>query len=229
MLLTNFVAEQFIFNGFIGDLIDIKFADPAGPKADKPKGYVIVNFPLSNIPADKAFISGLPITYIPVPMVKMRREKKCCKIEIEIFPLPMAIGLTGHKAQSMTIAKDDPFKKAVLHFPTPTSTTRNTSEYVMTGRAKTLTDFAIGNKVADLDRSKILKIDTMPKNVERREFQQMVKERYERVDLPHVKAETAAVDTVEVKRYKGGSRFLRKWYCEKFWNWPSARPNDWPL
>ena len=49
MLLTNFVVEQFIFNGSIGDLIDIKFADPDGPKADEPKGYAIVNFPLSNI------------------------------------------------------------------------------------------------------------------------------------------------------------------------------------
>ena len=49
MLLTNFVVEQFIFNGSIGDLIDIKFADPAGPNANKPKGYAIVNFPLSNI------------------------------------------------------------------------------------------------------------------------------------------------------------------------------------
>ena len=30
----------------------------------------------------------------------------------------MMIGLTGHKAQGMTIAKDEPFEKAVLHFPT---------------------------------------------------------------------------------------------------------------
>ena len=49
MLLTNFVVEQFIFNGSIRDLIDIKFADPVGPKADETKDYVIVNFPLSNI------------------------------------------------------------------------------------------------------------------------------------------------------------------------------------
>ena len=45
-----------------------------------------------------------------------RCEKKCC--EIETFPLRMAIGLTRHKAQGMTIAKDEPFEKAVLHFPT---------------------------------------------------------------------------------------------------------------
>ena len=49
-------------------------------------------------------------------MVKMHCERKC--YEIETFPLRMAIGLSGHKAQGMTIAKDEPFKKAVLHFPT---------------------------------------------------------------------------------------------------------------
>ena len=142
----------------------------------------------------------------------------------------MAISLTGHKAQGMTIAKDEPFEKVVLHFPT--SATKKVTvglEYVMTGRAKTLTDFAIGNKVVVLDRSKLLKIGTMPKDVERREFQQMVKEQYEHVDRSRGKAEIAAVDTAEVKTYKGGCRFLRKWYREKFWNWPSARPDDWPL
>ena len=228
MLLTNFVVEQFIFNGSIGDLIDIKFADPDGPNADEPKGYAIVNFPLSNIPADKALIPGLPSTYIPVPMVKMRCEKKCC--EIETFPLRMAIGITGHKAQGMTIARDEPFEKAVLHFPTSDSKSSTPGlEYVMTGRAKTLTDFAIGNKVADLDRNKLLKIGTMPKDVECREFQQIVKDRYERVDRPRVKAEIAAVDTAEVKTFEGGCRFLRSWYRDKFWNWSSPCPGDWPL
>ena len=131
--------------------------------------------------------------------------------EIETFPLRMTIGLSGHKAQGMTIAKDEPFEKAVLNFPT--SATRNNSvslEYAMTGPAKTLADFAIGNKIADLDRSKLLKIGTMPKDVERHEFQQMVKEQYERMDRPRVKAEIAAVDTVEVKTYEGGCCFLRK-------------------
>ena len=36
----------------------------------------------------------------------------------------------------------------------------------MTGCAKTLTDFAIGNKIADLDRNKLLDIGTMPKKVD---------------------------------------------------------------
>ena len=72
MLLANFVVEQFIFNGVVGDLIDIKFADPDGPKAEEPKGYAIFNFPLSTIPSDKALIPGLPSMYIPVSVVKMR-------------------------------------------------------------------------------------------------------------------------------------------------------------
>ena len=104
-------------------------------------------------------------TCVPVPIASVRCNGKCCGIAT--FPLRMAIGLTGHKAQGMTIAKDEPFEKAVLHFPT--SATRNTTtglEYVMTGRVKSLSDFAIGNRIADLDRAALLKIGTSPTNVE---------------------------------------------------------------
>ena len=103
-------------------------------------------------------------------MVTMRCEDKCCAIET--FPLCMAIGLAGHKAQGIKIAKDEPFEKVALYFPT--SASRNTSvglEDIMIGRAKTLPDFAIGNKVSDLDRNKLLKFGTNPKDAERRQFQ----------------------------------------------------------
>ena len=64
----------------------------------------------------------------------------------------MTIGLTGHKAQGMMIAKDEPFEKSVLHFPTSADKKITVDlEYVMTGRAKTVADFAIDNKVAELD------------------------------------------------------------------------------
>ena len=51
------------------------------------------------------------------------------------------------KAQEMTIGEGKTLEKDVLHFST--SPTRNTIvglEYVMTGRVKSLADFAIGNK-----------------------------------------------------------------------------------
>ena len=67
----------------------------------------------------------------------------------------------------------------MLHFPTSDAKQSTPGlEYVMTGRAKTLTDFAISNKVAELDKNKLLKIGTPPKDVEGCEFQQMVKDRY---------------------------------------------------
>ena len=80
MLLTNFVVEQFIFNGSVGDLISIKYADPAGPNADEPKGYVIVDFAMSDIPEDKKLIPGMPRTCVPISMVKMSCENKCFEI-----------------------------------------------------------------------------------------------------------------------------------------------------
>jgi hypothetical protein len=100
-------------------------------------------------------------------------------------------------------------------------------EYVMTGRAKTLPDFAIGNKIADFDRRTLPKIGTTPTDVQRRLFQQMIRDRYEEEDRPRVKAEIEAVDPADMKTYEGGCRFLIRWYREKFWNWPSARPDNW--
>ena len=118
----------------------------------------------------------------------------------------------------------------MLHFRTSDAKQSTLGlEYVITGRVKTLTDFAIGNKVAELGRNKLLKIGTLPKDVERCEFQQMVKDRYERVDRPCVKTKIAVVGTAGVKTFEGGCRFLRSWYREKFWNWPFPCPDDWPL
>ena len=77
--------------------------------------------------------------------------------------------------------------------------------------AKTLPDFAIGNKAVDLDRNKLLKIDNRPKDVE-----QMITDRYGDVNRPHTKAETSTVDLTDVKTFEGGCRFLRLWYREKF-------------
>ena len=70
-------------------LIGIKFSGPDGPKANEPKGYA-----MSTSPSPPC------------------RLTNCC--EIETFPLCMAIGITGHKAQGMMIAKDEPFEKAML-------------------------------------------------------------------------------------------------------------------
>ena len=95
----------------------------------------------------------------------------------------------------------------------------------MASRAKTLPYFPIGNKVADLDRNKLHKIGTSPKDAERR----AIKDRCEDVDRPRVKTDIAAVGPADVKTSEGGCRFLRRWYREKFWNYPTTCPGDWLL
>lgn len=92
----------------------------------------------------------------------------------------------------------------------------------MTGGAKTLADFAIGNQVTDLDRHRLLNIGTGPTDVQRRLFQRTIRSRYESADRPRVHAEMAAVDPADAKTYEGGCR------CQKFWNCSAARPDDWP-
>ena len=108
MLLTNFVVEQNIFSESVGELLSMHFADPAGPDAEDPVGYAIVDFPHSTIPHEDRIIPHLPATCVPVPIVKARRDKGCCGMET--FPLRMAISLTGHKSHPR---HDDRERRAV--------------------------------------------------------------------------------------------------------------------
>ena len=106
----------------------------------------------------------------------------------------MVFGLTGDKAQGITIAKDKPFERAVLHFPT--RATRNTTtglEYVITSRIKSLSNFVFGNKVLNLDRNKFIKMGTSPTDIQHSLFQERIQTQYQykEVDCPRVKTEIA--------------------------------------
>ena len=115
MLLTNFVVEQNIFSESVGELLSMHFADPAGPDAEDPVGYAIVDFPHSTIPHEDRLIPHLPSTCVPVPIVKARCDRGCCGMEA--ISLRMAISPTGHKSQCMTIARGEKFDKVVIHLP----------------------------------------------------------------------------------------------------------------
>ena len=75
MLLTNFVVEEGLFNGSVGDLKSIHYAHSSGPNADIPKGYAIVDFPQCTISEEKKLIPGMPRTCVPIPIIEVRYTK----------------------------------------------------------------------------------------------------------------------------------------------------------
>ena len=80
MLLINFIVEYKLMNGSVGTIMDICYKNKEGnaPEGDDSV-YVyasIVEFPDSTVPENEAMIPGRPSTWIPIPLVQRRCEKK---------------------------------------------------------------------------------------------------------------------------------------------------------
>ena len=138
-------------------------------------------------------IPAMPRTCVPIPIIEIRCTKHCCGMET--FPLCMPVSLTGHKAQGMTIADRELYENVVIRFPTNGRCNVTGLEMVMTSRVKSISNFCLGNRVADLDKTYLKKIGKSPTNDQRRLFQQRVKSQYENVDRPRVLAEIAQLDS----------------------------------
>jgi hypothetical protein len=85
MLLKNFVVEEGLYNGAIGDLKSLHFDDKNGPLVNGPKGYAIVDFPSSSVPENKCLVPGFPSTCIPVPIATFRCEKNAVPWRLSLF------------------------------------------------------------------------------------------------------------------------------------------------
>jgi hypothetical protein len=97
MLLYNFIVEYKLMNGSVGIVRDMCFKFPQGDQnSDDETKYVVVEFPDSSIPEDKKLIPGKPATWVPIPLVKNRCEKKSCSISA--IPLQICKSLSIHKS-----------------------------------------------------------------------------------------------------------------------------------
>ena len=115
MLLHNFIVEYKIINGSIGVVRDIVYKDHSGPNNEEAlPEYVIVDFPESTIPEEEKSLPNLPRTFVPVPVVDIRCEKKCCSMSM--IPLIISIAITIHKSQGMTIGPNEMYEKLIYHF-----------------------------------------------------------------------------------------------------------------
>jgi hypothetical protein len=93
--LTSNINVRFgLFNGAVGNVIDIPYAEGQSPRDGFPK-FVLVDFPKFTGPP---YMEDHP-TWIPVPAVERRLDCQCCKRKQ--VPLRPGFGTTIHRVQGM--------------------------------------------------------------------------------------------------------------------------------
>jgi hypothetical protein len=211
-------------NGAVGIVRYLCYMHPNGPNPtedehdsgqyDSSIKYAIVEFPDCKIDESEKFFPDLPCTYVPIPIVTERCERKCCSVQA--LPLRCCKALNIHKSQGMTIGPDKPIKRAIVFFPDKNNGSRSTPglELVATSRVTDLQYLAIGNPKNELSRELFATIGTSSAYDSRRAYLQDIKQRAE-TSKGLIEQKIAALDPSEDnKTYEGGCKFLLDWYNE---------------
>lgn len=147
MMTSNVHSPWGLFNGAIGEVVDVLFSSPDGPSKGELPVCVNVRFPHYKGPA---WCADDP-TVVPVPVIERRCEKKCCSRKM--VPLVPAWALTIHKCQGMTIGEKEPIKKASI-FLGPSKGEKNNPGLMLVAcsRGQKGSDIAFLDESIDMER-----------------------------------------------------------------------------
>eukprot|EP00984_Skeletonema_dohrnii_P031047 scaffold23084_cov153-Skeletonema_dohrnii-CCMP3373.AAC.2 len=222
MLLKNSVVELGLMNGAVGKVVSLCYKHANGPYPDEDDDhrdyddelqYAIVDFPECKIPEDSKFFEGLPRTYIPVPIVEERCEKKCCSVRA--LPLRCCKALSIHKSQGMTVGPGKPFEYVTVHYPTgntPGAMSTPGLELVATSRVESLNCLAVGNRYEDLSYQQFSRIGTTKAYDARKAHLTEIKRRAQISKQQLRDKITSADPSANGQTYEGGCNFLLEWY-----------------
>jgi hypothetical protein len=169
MLLVNFIVEWKLFSGTVGQVVEIVYSNPNGPQdPDTQPAYVVVDFPNSCIPTDKAWCPEKP-TLVPIPAVTLCCKNNCCSMTT--IPLHVCKAITIYKSQGMTVRDEQVWTKIVVMLPASTSTPG--LEQVGLSRTTSLDCLALlSSDESPLTVECIMKVGKSPAYEERRQFEQ---------------------------------------------------------
>jgi hypothetical protein len=147
MMTNNLYTEWGLFNGAIGEVVDVVYATPQGPGSSELPKYVTVRYPHYIGPA---WIQSDP-TLVPVPVTEKKCDRHCCSRSS--IPLVPAWALTIHKCQGMTIGENEPIKKAAIYLGKPSMEKRSPGLMnVALSRGRKGSDIAFLDDVINKDR-----------------------------------------------------------------------------
>ena len=100
----NFAPPWKLYNNAIGTVEEIVFKSGQNPNNGDLPAYVTVNFPSYTGPA---WLSNNP-KLVPIPMVSLKCQKKCCNIVFS--PLALAFAKTGYSVQGLQAGPGCPLR-----------------------------------------------------------------------------------------------------------------------
>ena len=105
----NFEPDWGLFNGAVGDVIEIVYNESQSPLDGSCPEYVIVDIPTYRGPP---WMSDKP-TWIPIPPIEMKCQKRCCSFKF--IPLSLAYAKTGHTFQGQNVGPSHSIPCIIVH------------------------------------------------------------------------------------------------------------------
>lgn len=105
----NFEPDWGLYNGAVGEVIEIVFQENENPLDGTHPQYIVVDFPQYRGPA---WINEKP-TWVPIPPIEITCQKHCCNLRY--IPLSLSYAKTGHTFQGQSVGPHYAISCIVVH------------------------------------------------------------------------------------------------------------------
>jgi hypothetical protein len=105
----NFEPDWGLFNGAVGDVVEIVYEEGASPLDGSCPEYVIVDIPTYRGPS---WIPNKP-TWVPIPPIEVKCQNHCCTFKY--IPLSLAYAKTGHTFQGQNVGPNHAIPCIIVH------------------------------------------------------------------------------------------------------------------
>jgi hypothetical protein len=200
-------VEQELYNGAVGTIVKIVYADKQGPNAANAPlpAYVVVDFPFMKIPTDEAWDKKNP-TWVPVPPTVFRCNKDCCTVTTMALRIHKATSV--HKGQGISCGKGKPDELVVVGLGGERGAPG--LDLVALSRATEIMGMAIYDDIS-ITREQLFKIGRGKGYDKKREFESKLGA-IQAKTVPPMIALITSQDHSKDKSFSGGCRWLIEWF-----------------
>jgi hypothetical protein len=187
--------------------VKIVYADKQGPNAVNAPlpAYIVVDFPLMEIPVDEAWDQNHP-TWVPVPPTVFHCKKECCRVTTMALRIHNATSV--HKGQGISCGKGLPDSMVVVGLGGERGSPG--LDLVALSRATDISAMAVYDDIP-ITREQLFKIGRGKGYDKKREFESKLRDLQAKT-VPPMIALITSQDTSKEKTFHGGCQRLIEWF-----------------